>query len=491
MPSIQLYPRRFSLLWFPVIMLGSTSLALISSCRTYSKSSQTTAANGVEEDSIKLKEFNHEVDQTTLMSLAARIGCKQASEYILQPTSGSMKQTIEGIYAAKSPYDFMQQEIFNLRKAEQSCVTAGEPAHRSNTDGMRALIQHAMAKNMGITFVMVGGFGSHLTESGALAESRALWTKTFAAELESKHFRIVRQECFPNSFASDEVCAPKLVEKFKELETERGDIEHRYLLWGYSKGGTIILQALGTSPELREKTLAMISAASPFGGGLPIEMILPIVESLAQKRSNLPPAERASLNALLAFGAGPGVDMHDGGMAAKLAALLEEGPFEALQNGLRSMLPGSRKNFLTTVVKNWDFTRTTPDPLTGQKDIPLLHLAAVLDVARLHAIPGATVDSSGHIIPKPNSQDYSQLAEMAMLGAFKKNPLSDTCVALEHAVIPKNVVPKGATSVLMAILNLDHMSIGLSSPGKEAVSRPRTEIVDAIIESATHFAGVN
>ena len=476
-----------------ILLIVAATILPTQSCKTPSRGTNGGGAGllDVPDDDIKLREFQHEVDQTLLKSFATRVGCKVASEFVLQPASGSMKRTIDGIYAAKAPYDYMQQELFNLRKTEQTCVAAGQSSQQSNTDGMRSLLARAQAKNIGITFLMVGGFGSHLTEKGALADSRALWEKTFAAEIEKKQFRVVRQECMPNSYADDDTCSPKLIEKFKQLEIELGGAQHRYILWGYSKGGTTILQALGTSPELREKTLAMISVGSPFGGGMPIDIAYPLVEGIAKKRSEMSPGDRVLLNNLIAFGAGAGMQMSETATAAKMAALLEEDQFNVLRGGFRSILPGVRKPFLNTIVRNWNFTRAGPDPLTGKTEVPLLHIAATLDISRLKAVPVMTVDNTGRIVPQENSQDMSQLSELAMLGPFKKHPANDSCVAMEHAVIPKNSVPKGATSTLLAILNLDHMSLGFSAPAKEQTPAPRTELVDAIIESAAKTIGVN
>ena len=317
-----------------------------------------------------------------------------------------------------------------------------------------------------------------------------MWQQTFGSEINSKHFRVLRHECTPNSYASDDVCSPKLIEKFKQLEAERGDIEHRYLLWGYSKGGTTIYQALGTSPELREKTLALISVGSPYGGGLPIEVAYPLLENIAKKRGQMSPGDRALLNTLITYGAGAGMQMQETAMAGKMAALLEESEFEVLRGGFKSILPGVRKPFLYDAAKKWDFSRNTTDPLTGKKELPILHIAAVLDVARLKAIPVMTTDANGQIIPQENSLDMSQLSELAMLGPFKKHPLNDSCVAMEHAVIPKNAVPKGASTTLLTVLNFDHMSVGFSKPAKEQNPIPRTEIVDAIIEGAIQKIGV-
>jgi len=51
-------------------------------------------------------------------------------------------------------------------------------------------------------------------------------------------------------------------------------------------------------------------------------------------------------------------------------------------------------------------------------------------------------------------------------------------------VIPKNAIPRGASPQLLAIMNLDHMSLGFSKSGlQEKQSMPRVEIVDALIDS--------
>lgn len=475
-------------------VVGVLAILAVSACKTPGRGANHDGGSELlqaPDDEVKLNEFQYETDPTFLKALGSRVGCRQAGDYAVLPASGSMKRAIEGIYAAKIPYDFMQQELFNSPKTAATCAAMGNMPQRENTDGMRDLINKAKAKNIGITFIMVGGFGSHLTEDGALSDSRALWAQTFAPEIESKHFRIVRHECLPNSYASDEICSPKLIEKFKSLDAETGGMEHRYLLWGYSKGGTTILHALGLSPELREKTLALISLGSPIAGGLPIDIAYPLLESLAQRRAELTPMDRTLLNTLIAFGAGGGLEVQAQSTMAKMAELLEEAQFDVLRGGFRSILPGVRKPYLFSTVKNWDFSRNTMDPLTSRKEIPLLHVGAALDVGKLRAVPVMTVDSNNRIVPQQSSQDLNHLSELAMLGTFKRHPVSDSCVALEHAVIPKNAVPRGATTALLGVLNLDHMSLGFSKPSVEAESVPRVEIVDALIESASQKIGVN
>jgi hypothetical protein len=186
----------------------------------------------------------------------------------------------------------------------------------------------------------------------------------------------------------------------------------------------------------------------------------------------------------LSFGAGAQINNKTPGTATKFTAMLEEKEFGIVRSGFQSITPAVRKKFIYEKMKQWDFTRHNADPLTGQKELPIFHVVSALDVARLTPIPLMTVNNDGEIVADTTSQSPAQLAELAMLTSFRNNPLSDSCVAIQHAVIPKNAIPRGASPQLLAIMNLDHMSLGFSKSGlQEKQSMPRVEIVDALIDS--------
>lgn len=461
-------------------VLGLLMVAVVA-CKTPSRAPRSDL-EAADKDIIRLKEFTHEVDATLLRSLAGRVGCQLAAQMVLHPTGASLKKNIEAVYRSESPYDTISAGLFDSTATEKLCKSSQVSRQTDPAFAMGRLISKLKSKNLGLTFVMVGGFGSHLTDEGALYESRRLWQSRFASE--SKFFRVIRHECEPNSFASDDVCSPLLVKRFKELEASRGDTEHRYLFWGYSKGGTSLLQALSQSPELREKTLALITVGSPIGGGLPISVAKPLLEQVAQKKSALSTTDRATLNALVAFGAGSPLDSQSVNMASRLSSLLEDQEFRTLQNGFESLDLERRKKFIYEKMKTWDFTRKNQDPITASRQIPIFHVAATTDVARLDPIPNLTVNQNGDIVTDARSQNLMHLAEMVMLTKFRSHPLSDTCVAMEHAVIPANATPAGASVKLLALLKMDHMSLGLSKAlrhGKNQI--PHLEIVDSLLEA--------
>ena len=458
------------------------SLMSLVGCKTPWSGGSRSQVNATNSDYIKLKEFNYETTDTSLRSLGARIGCQEAAQWMLYPSGGSLQKTISSLYQSQKPYDNLMSELFDYSKAEQRCKANPLPPRNDQTFGMSKLLEQLKSKNMGLTFVMVGGFGSHLTENGALSDSRQLWQDKFGAD--ANYFRVIRHECEPNSFAPDDSCSPLVIKRFNELEKSRGAIEHRYLFWGYSKGGNTLLQALATSPEMREKTLAVTTVGSPIGGGLPTEVVLPALDQFAQKKSQATSTDRDSLNHLLSFGAGVQINNRTPGMAAKFTAMLEEKEFGIVRSGFQSITPSVRKKFIYEKMKQWDFTRHNADPLTGKKELPIFHVVSALDVARLTPIPVMTVNNDGEIVADTTSQSPAQLAELAMLTSFRNNPLSDSCVAIQHAVIPKNAIPRGASPQLLAIMNLDHMSLGFSKSGlQEKRSMPRVEIVDALIDS--------
>jgi hypothetical protein len=75
-----------------------------------------------------------------------------------------------------------------------------------------------------------------------------------------------------------------------------------------------------------------------------------------------------------------------------------------------------------------------------------------------------------------------QMIELSIAHEFASHPLSDTCVALEHSVIPKFAMPRGASAEVLTVLQLDHLSLGLSE--KRGTDTPPSEaIVDSIMDS--------
>lgn len=451
------------------------------SCKTPSRSTDRSQLDSADRDIIKLKDFSHEVTDGVLRSLAGRVGCQTAAQMVSHPNTGSLKKTIEDIYKSPAPYDTILSQLFNAPATERLCKSGQVLRRQDPAFAMERLISALKASNHGLTFVMVGGFGSHLTDEGALYESRRLWQARFGDQ--SPHFRVVRHECQPNSFATDEICSPLLVKKFDELEASRGAVPHRYLFWGYSKGGTSILKAFSLSPEMREKTLALVTVGSPIGGGLPVSVAKPILEQIAQKKAVMLPSERATVNSLLTFGAGSEVETQSQPMASKLAALFEDQEFKNLQAGFDSLGLETRKKFIYEQTRSWNFTRKNPDPITKLRQLPIFHVAATVDVAKLDPIPNLTVNQNGHIVMDPKSHNLMHLAEMVMLTKFRNHPLGDSCVALEHAVLPANAQPAGASVKLLAILNMDHMSLGLSKAHRHGkFTIPHLEIVDSLIE---------
>ena len=476
------------------LLLAVFTALLISNCKTAAKR-RGPGSNlaGDDQNVISLKDFQYESDDVLLKTLSTKIDCKTAADLVIIPPSGSFKKTIAGIYQSSTPYEYVLENLFNSATRISQCASSSKNSKDSNIAGMRKLLAAAKLKNLGLTFIMAGGFGSHLTESGALYDSRELWGSAFADEIKRGDLRILRHECYPNSFAPDDECAPKIHTKFLELEANKNK-EHRYLFWGYSKGGTSMLQALASFPDMRDRTLALITVGSPFGGGLPMAMLHPLVESLAKNRGEMTEFNRGLLGTVLSFGAGASLG-NSAAVAQKILPMYTGPEFETLRAGIRSLLPSQKKAFLYEKVKNWDLSRDELDPITGKKDLPILHVAAALDVAKLEAFPLLSTDADGNIVIQSGTQDLSHMGELTSIVNFSRHPISDSCVALEHSVLPMDSVPKGAKPSLLGVLALDHMALGFSRTQESSSSAPRpdlprTAIVDAILESALSRMGL-
>ena len=73
--------------------------------------------------------------------------------------------------------------------------------------------------------------------------------------------------------------------------------------------------------------------------------------------------------------------------------------------------------------------------------------------------------------------DFQQLVFTSL---FIDYPLSDMCVALQHAVIPPDSVPRGAKAELLALMAMDHVRLKFLDDANET---PVTDIVDALLDT--------
>ncbi len=447
------------------------SLVLVLSCKPRKPDASDLYKDDPGPRASEIESFRYEPDTGVYREMIARVGCDEAKKWVLSPREPLLK-IIPRIKEQKSPYDFLLANL--LSQDDRPCPQVSK---KSSIDGIKRLHQAVTSKGYSLTVIMIGGFGSHFTIDGALALSRASW----AAALPKESFRVERVECTPNSYASDDVCVPIFRTKIETLISQESGKPHVYLMWGYSKGGTVSLQLLADWPQFRERVIGLITVGSPFGGGLPMKSIVPVFEQTLDRGGQLSPRDQQIFNGLLLYGAGYSGPRDDLKTAAGVAALLAPDQRPMTRAGLVSILPRERLRILRDVTPRWDLSRLKPHPLTGKKVTPIFHVSAAVDLAEFRVVPEMKISKDSKVQISVASTNVMHIAELALVHELASHPLSDTCIALEHSVIPPASMPKGATAELLSLLKLDHFSLGLSEqPG--AHSPPGEAITDSIID---------
>ncbi len=424
----------------------------------------------------------YESKSDVLAALGRRIGCERAAQWVSVPASGSLDKSLNKLAASDNVYKTFKDEFANTTAIKSACDQAGGTTSGVGThvDGFLAIYKKVRDAGQGLTFIMQGGFGSHLTPDGALLTTRKLLNeqgKSLEADGVTRPLRAWRIEC-SNSYAPDDTCSQELVESIAKKEQEEpSSLPHMYLFWGYSKGGNTTLQALGMSRELRNKTLALITVASPLGGGVAITVVEPALQEAIKSQ-----AAMVNKNPAIAMAAPAAIAMPPDAYRKTLDLLTPEN-MPIVAAGAKSILPVNREKFFKDWLVGQDFSRD-PDPVFKHEKIPVFHVASLVDVATLKPFPLLTMKNN-QPIAREGSMNFNHFEEMALISTFKDYPLNDTCVALQHAVVPKNRTPANVETSLLGLLRLDHLSLQLASGTADdgANVTPGLDIVDAIIDA--------
>jgi hypothetical protein len=444
--------------------------ALLSGCHPSAPGDSASLSEAAGRE-IALAELSLETTGDFVQSLGARLGCEKAGHLVSRPTAPSLKTAVTRILNSReggTVYQRIQRELWNPEHSASACQTDGatpgpDAGFESLVDAVTKL-ESQVGHRVGLTFVAVGGLGSYMNERGVLEEQVVRWRAKTAAE--GKPVRVWQHNC--SRYEANDFCAPELVRRLQELDAvQPSDVKQLYVFWGYSNGGNTVLDALLQSEDLQRKTLAVVTLGTPFGGSVIAEELRSVANWVRHRRDTDPTtfaAFRAGFDAQLSA-------LGDGGALA----LLADNP-ETYQRAYGSLTPQRRAGFLRADLPQ----RKLVGPFG--RDIKFLHVAGILDVARLPGLPIMTVRDDQLAI-RQDSAAARQVAQLAALPRFAKYPLSDSIVALEHAVLPREMLPKGVSSELIALVNLDHSSLSLSKglDGKD-IGVPFAELVDSISE---------
>lgn len=428
-------------------------------------------------DGVELSDFDYDLDSSFIKEMGSRLGCRRAARYAAFPTSGSLSETVRHLSDTKatgpnmSLYRKLKRELWDRRQIEDLCMSLGPTPVRTPTDGFSSLlsyVQEVGAEAYGLTFVSVGGLGSYLNGVRILSDSARQWKEFSSTLADPSRVRAWQWNC--SRYTSDDFCAPELLESLKTLEIQDPRPRKQlFVFWGYSQGGNTILEALARSKDLRDKTLAVVTVASPLGGSVVAHSLVLLFDELIQYQKENPALFeeiRATIkNTLVLTGGGEVPGLFD--------ALFTD--IESIKRVYLALTPGLRKEYLSNVFRHYDFRRGTSEPIF------VFHLAGILNVADMPGLPQFTLRNGSLAISESSTQSR-QTFELLFLPFFGRYPVSDSCVALQHSVIPKFAVPMGLKTELVGTLNLDHASLGLSRV--EPVNQremPYEAITDAIL----------
>ncbi len=426
---------------------------------------------------VDLSDVTQKPDQMFFNELVARLGCEKASDVVAMPKGGykNFLETLEKMKAAglaragrsdrlSSWTKMNKRELFDLTAIKQQCPA--NQNQRGMADGLTDLL--ALAPE-GITILSFGGFGSHRVAEGAISRALATWELLKPELISSGKIRLQRIEC-SSSYSPDETfCAKDMLATIVRLDSQSPNPgRHKYVLWGYSKGGTTAIEMLRIDTALRERTLAVISAGSPMQGSMVMDSLSPAIEN-AGVAGDL----SAGANAARGLAILPLIQLWTNDGQATVQETLDS--FPMFRAGAQSMTESERARYIAQNFSRGQFLRA------GGSKIPVFQIAGLVDPERLKPVSVLTV-RNGKLVPVEASSKNLDKSLLAGLLTSGKHPMSDACVALEEALLPESSARgAGLDPHFLAFLRRDHLSLHFRGSNAE----PAKNAVDhAIIDSA-------
>ncbi len=416
-------------------------------------------------------------DPLFLKELSARIGCDDAAQWVAMPETGADQFTAtlstmkseakkrEGREdRARSWYSLIKKHLFNTKKIAEQCRR--EPS-AVKEDGIAML---ASKYPDGLTVVALGGFGSHSGSEGTLTTSFAQWQKSNANLVASKKIDFVRVEC-SFSYSPDETfCADDMLHTLQEsIKRQDPSGKHKLLLWGYSKGGLSAVEMLRKSSWLRDQTVAVISVGSPFQGSMLIDRMAPAVDAFVESSRIPGTSETMGADTVMKL-----LQMWVGGARTDIDEIMTN--FGKVREGVHSLTTKSRADYLKRKLIPNNFLRSN-----GSK-IQVFQIAGIIDPSRVLALPVMRV-KGGKLFAVDHSHDPLHTAQATAMMSATAKPLSDSCVALEDALLPVEPAHgSGLDSQFLALVRLDHLGLRFHRMATEVKHGvPDHAIVDAAI----------
>lgn len=423
-----------------------------------------------------LDDIQQNPDATYFEELVARVGCERAAAFVAQPEGGAHKftATLDEMKKeakqrsgredrARSWYSLIKQRLFNSKKIAEQC----KDLPPVTTDGLERLVDRFPE---GVAVIALGGFGSHTASEGTLTTSFRRWESSHSRLVNSGKVRFLRVEC-SFSYSPDEAfCADdmlKTIEQSLKQHDPAGKL--RILLWGYSKGGATAIEMLRKAGWLRERTLAVVSVGTPFQGSILIDRMAVAVDSFVA-RSQVPGTpETMGADTIMKL-----LQMWIGGARADVDDIMKN--FGKVREGVHSLTTKSKAEYLKQNLQPGVFSRA------NASKIPVYQIAGVIDPSRMIGLPVFRV-KSGKLEPVDRSYDVLHAAQLSAMLSSVTKPLTDSCVALEDALLPVNASrAAGLDPHLLTVLRLDHLGLRFHRlPSESQLGTPDHEMVDAAL----------
>ncbi len=409
---------------------------------------------------VDLSSVTQNPDQLFFNELVARVGCKNAATALAMPKGGYSQFTKtlsrleqEGLRRAGradrqySWAEINQREFFDTNNIMAQCLR--QPSQRGQADGLTDLLLRAPN---GLTILSLGGFGSQNVPTGSLVGALESWRAAQPELFASGRVQFERIEC-SKSFLSDEsFCAQDMLSTINQIDAASPNPgRNKYLLWGYSKGGTTALEMLRQNPALRERTLAVVTIGSPVQGSLVLDYLSPALDRLPESGplSN-------QINATIPGGILPLIQLFTGGVSTTVQEELQT--IQEAREGARTLTESYRAQYLAR-----NFTPNKFVRIDGSK-IPVFQIAGLFDPKLLHPLPILTI-RGGKMVQVDGSSNVKDRKIAAAILTAGDHPISDSCVALEEALLPEAVsAAAGLDTHFLAFIRQDHLGLHFNSP---------------------------
>lgn len=397
---------------------------------------------------IPLRNFGYDLSDEYLRQLGQRVNCNMLKQIVAFPKQG-LRNSVQALAKSQYVYRDLEANFYDDKTIEKYCKLDKE----SDNSGATALTQAAQEKGGKVRIIVTSGHRLQ-SQSKMLGDSIDAWSKT------SPGFAVTRVEC-ASPFAPVADC----LNEYKSKVNAAGD--EQLLFWTHGKGALVVLETLAADKDLRARTIGIVTIGAPFGGSA--------AQALARS------VFRATGKILKKF---------DIGISA---ADFERDPFQFLMTPIEQDSNSGQKvrtdnvNLMQASIEMHPNERfkalqqfRDKDFTSEKGDIPVFHIASVLDIAHLDPMPPISYGENGLQV-SGKAKNWSNFLQVLTIPSFYDYPLNDGAVALEHAVIPTEYTPKGLKPQMLGLFKLDHTSMSFDKDYQAMDGIPNVAIVDALL----------